>query len=195
MNKNDGSGLNVQWRSCLSIICLREKIATPPTDYAVSIMALHMLLCGMNSGMAVSLCTSWGFIFWLVYSSDHYSQSTALAQLSHWAVIARLESAKFPHSISQPSSWHWCHNFREGWNNKCLISNFQCITVELHVQYVQAAAHLQSTGHFQVPVLGARLAPQVLSPPVSRHSEDITGLGALNNQHQAVVWAGKVLKC
>lgn len=124
MNWNDGSGLNVQWRSCLSIICLREKIATPPTDYAVSIMALHMLLCGMNSGMTVSLYTSWGFIFWLMYSSDHYSQSTALAWLSHWAVIAKLESAKFPHNISLPSLWHWCHSFREGWKNTHLISNF-----------------------------------------------------------------------
>lgn len=71
----------------------------------------------------------------------------------------------------------------------------QCIRVELHVQTVQEAAHLQSTGHFQVPVLGARLATQVLPPPVSQHSEDITGLGALNSQHQAVAWAGKVLKC
>lgn len=119
MNRNDGSGLNVQWRSCLSIICLREKIATPPTDYAVSTMALHMLLCGMNSGMTVSLYTSWGFIFWLIYSSDHYSQSTALAWLSYCAVITKLESTKsnqFPHSISLPLVWHWCHNFREGWN-------------------------------------------------------------------------------
>lgn len=117
MNRNNGSGLNVQWRSCLSIICLREKIETPPTDYAVSIMALHMLLCGMDSGMTVSLYTSWGFIFWLIYSSDHYSQSTALVWLSHWAIITKLENPKFPHSIALTSLWHWYHNFREGWNN------------------------------------------------------------------------------
>lgn len=101
-----------------------KKIATPPTDCTVSIMALHMLLCGMNSGMTVLLYTSWRFIFWLIYSSDHYSQSTALAWLSHWAVVTKLESAKFPHPVSLPSLWHWCHNFREGWNNKHSISSF-----------------------------------------------------------------------
>lgn len=54
MNRNDGSGLNVQWRNCLSIICLREKIAPPPTDYADSIITLHILPGGMDSGMTVS---------------------------------------------------------------------------------------------------------------------------------------------
>lgn len=130
INRNDGRGLNVQWRSCLSIISLREKIATPPTDYADSIITLRILLCGMDSGMTVSWYTSWVFIYRLIYSSDHYSlglQSTALAWLSDCAVIIKLESAKsnqLPRSISLPLLWYGCHNFREGWNKNPSISIF-----------------------------------------------------------------------
>lgn len=54
MNSNVQSDLNVQWRSCVCIIYLREKIATPPTDYEDSIITLHILLCRMDSGMTVS---------------------------------------------------------------------------------------------------------------------------------------------
>lgn len=132
MNRKDGGCFNLQWKSCLSILGLKEKIAPPPTDYTDNIMTLHILFCGKGSGVAVSWYTGGVFIHWLIYSADHYLlgiQSTALAWLSDCAMITMLEIAKsnqFPHSISLLLLWYWCqhHNFMEGWNDQPLISIF-----------------------------------------------------------------------
>lgn len=72
MNRNNDSGLNVQWRSCLSTICLRQKIAATPTDYAANIITLHILLRRVDTGMTVPWHTSWVVIYWPIYSSNHY---------------------------------------------------------------------------------------------------------------------------